>query len=266
MNYLTELNAFNNWREQHYLPKEAQFLWYKLMAKNNRLAWCEWFQLPNVELMAILQIKREETAVDIRNKLVDAGLIEFEKGKKGSPNRCKIISLSKVKVQTAVNIVADSVAEPEVQTVNNNKQDKIKQEIGFDYPIKSNQLPISPISIDEIEEYRNIIHENIEYDISVLNNPADKCYIDNIVEVMLECMTAKSSVRIGNNEYSPEVVKSRLLKIDSSHIEYLLHCLNKHSGKVKNIKAYLRAMIFNAPSTLDTYYRAEVNHDFKDMR
>ena len=123
--------------------------------------------------------------------------------------------------------------------------------------------PAKPaIDMDMIERYREIIHENIEYDVSILNEPKDKEYIDEIVEVMLECVTAEGVVKIGGQEYSSEVVKSRMLKIDSSHIDYILFALSKNTAKVRNIRAYLRTTIFNAPTTLNSFYRAEVNHDF----
>jgi hypothetical protein len=112
-----------------------------------------------------------------------------------------------------------------------------------------------------IEGIEDIIHENIEYELITANNPTDKIYIDEIVDIMLDCFISNVNIKIGNNEYSPEVVKSRLMKINSSHIEYILHCMSKNTQKVHNIKSYLRAVIFNAPTTMSSYYQAEVNHD-----
>ena len=101
----------------------------------------------------------------------------------------------------------------------------------------------------------------IDYDIITANNPNDKDRIDEIVEIMLECVIAKGRIKISGQEFPSEVVKSRMLKIDSGHIEYVLESLNRNTTKVRNIKAYLKTAIYNAPVTIDNYYRAEVNHD-----
>lgn len=115
--------------------------------------------------------------------------------------------------------------------------------------------------IDEIESYRELILDNIEYDILTEQYNSRKDMIDEIVEIMLECIcSTKQRIVIGGEDLPKEVVKSRMLKIDSSHIEYILECLKKSTTKKHNIKAYLRAVIYNAPTTMDNYYTAEVNH------
>jgi len=58
-----------------------------------------------------------------------------------------------------------------------------------------------------------------------------------------------------------QLVKGKLLKVDSSHIQYMLECLHDNTTKVRNIRAYLLTCIYNAPSIINSYYRAEVNHD-----
>jgi len=73
--------------------------------------------------------------------------------------------------------------------------------------------------------------------------------------------TTKPTVTIGKEEISAEVVKSRFLKINSEHIEYILWSLHRNTSKIRNIKAYLKAVIYNAPTTISNYYAAEVNHD-----
>lgn len=140
MNYIAEINAFNDWCERNYLPMSAQFLWYKLMAKNNRLGWCEWVQVDNLELMSILGIKREASAVEIRNKLVESGIVKFRKGKKGCPNQYKMVSLSNLQVNTEVKSVVNTEVNTEVQTVDYNK---LKQNKTKDILSKQENLPKS---------------------------------------------------------------------------------------------------------------------------
>lgn len=69
------------------------------------------------------------------------------------------------------------------------------------------------------------------------------------------------SVRIAGEYYPAGFVKGKLLKLNYSHIEYVLECMDKNTTKVRNIKQYLLAALFNAPSTIGSYYKAAVNHD-----
>ncbi|MBD5462687.1 MAG: helix-turn-helix domain-containing protein [Lachnospiraceae bacterium] len=109
------------------------------------------------------------------------------------------------------------------------------------------------------EAYREIIHENIEYDI--LAERYGKQRMDETVELMLEVILSKRPyIRIAGDDFPREVVRSRFLKINSSHLEYVFDCIDRNTTKVGNIKAYLLTALYNAPATMDSYYRAEVNH------
>ena len=113
-----------------------------------------------------------------------------------------------------------------------------------------------------IEIYREIIKENIDYDILIQDPKMDKDRLDEIVEIMLETVcTARKTIRIAGDDYPAELVKSKFLKLNSSHIEFVLDCMRENTTKVRNIKQYLKAVLFNAPSTIDSYYTALVNHD-----
>lgn len=93
MNYIAEINGFERWLETHPLPTLAQLLWYKLLYWSSRSGWPEWTQVDNRRLMVSLQIAREASLTESRDRLVNAGLIEYQKGKKGSPSRYRIISI-----------------------------------------------------------------------------------------------------------------------------------------------------------------------------
>ncbi len=86
--------------------------------------------------------------------------------------------------------------------------------------------------------------------------------VDELVEIMLDviCSTNKT-VRVNSEELAHELVKSRFLKLDSSHIDYVLTSLKKNTTEVHNIRAYLITALYNAPTTIDSYYTARVNHD-----
>ena len=110
------------------------------------------------------------------------------------------------------------------------------------------------------DAYREIICENIEY--SILAERHGKQRMDETVELMLEVVLSKRSyIRIAGDDFPREVVRSRFLKINSSHVEYVFDCIDNNTTKVGNIKAYLLTALYNAPATMDSYYRAEVNHD-----
>jgi hypothetical protein len=113
-----------------------------------------------------------------------------------------------------------------------------------------------------VEIYREIIKDNIEYDHLIQNCKIDKDRLDEIVDLMLETVcTARKTIRIAGDDYPAELVKSKFLKLNSSHIEFVLDCMRENTTKVRNIKQYLKAVLFNAPSTIDSYYTALVNHD-----
>ena len=110
------------------------------------------------------------------------------------------------------------------------------------------------------EAYREIIRENVEY--SILTERYGEQRMDETVELMLEVILSKRPyIRIAGDDFPKEVVRSRFLKINSSHVEYVFGCIDRNTTKVGNIKAYLLAALYNAPATMDSYYRAEVNHD-----
>lgn len=113
-----------------------------------------------------------------------------------------------------------------------------------------------------VEIYRDIIKDNIEYDILIQDPHMDKDRLDEIVDLILETVcTARKTLRIAGDDYPAELVKSKFLKLTSSHIEFVLDCMRENTSKIRNIKQYLRAVLFNAPSTIDSYYTALVAHD-----
>ena len=113
-----------------------------------------------------------------------------------------------------------------------------------------------------VEIYRDIIKDNIEYDILIQDPHMDKDRLDEIVDLILETVcTARKTLRIAGDDYPAELVKSKFLKLTSSHIEFVLDCMRENTTKIRNIKQYLRAVLLNAPSTIDSYYTALVAHD-----
>ena len=114
----------------------------------------------------------------------------------------------------------------------------------------------------ERESYREIIWENIDYDILTQDEKLDRDRLDELVELMVDTVCSnREMIRIAGDDYPAEVVKSRFLKIDSSHIEYVLERMWENITYVRNIKKYLLAALYNAPVTMDSYYTSLVSHD-----
>ena len=112
------------------------------------------------------------------------------------------------------------------------------------------------------EIYREIILENIEYRHLVQNNQIDRERLDELVELIVDTVcSARKTIRIAGDDYPAEVVKARFMKLDSSHIEYVLSSMQENTTYVRNIKKYLLAALYNAPSTISSYYTSLVNHD-----
>ena len=113
-----------------------------------------------------------------------------------------------------------------------------------------------------VEIYREIIKDNIEYDILLQDSRIDNDRLDEIVEIMLETVcTARKTIRIAGDDYPAELVKAKFMKLDSGHIQFVFDCLRENTTKIRNIKQYLRAVLFNAPSTIGNYYTSLVAHD-----
>ena len=133
---------------------------------------------------------------------------------------------------------------------------------------KSNLIlsPDSKMGLDEIGAYSQLIKKNIDYDCLVERYPYERELVEGIYELILEMALKKSETTvIACGAYPTELVRSKFLKLDCGHVEYVIGCLQSNTSKVKNIKKYLLAALFNAPSTISGYYRAEVNYDIHSM-
>ena len=113
-----------------------------------------------------------------------------------------------------------------------------------------------------VDIYREIIKDNIDYHILKQDMKFDSDRLDEIVDLMLETVcTARKRVRIAGDDYPAELVKSKFMKLDGEHIRFVLDCMQENTTKIRNIKQYLKAVLFNAPNTINSYYTALVNHD-----
>ena len=115
---------------------------------------------------------------------------------------------------------------------------------------------------DAYRVYEEIIKDNISYDILLQDNHLDADRINEIVDLILETVcTKRSTIRVAGDDYPAELVKSKFMKLDSEHIRFVLDCMRENTTKIRNIKQYLKAALFNAPSTIGNYYTSLVSHD-----
>ena len=140
-----------------------------------------------------------------------------------------------------------------------NKTDNSETDLIYSAPYVENTSK----EMREDERYRLYFQDKLEIPILEKNFPHDREILMEILELLVETVTSrKKFLRICGEDKPKEVVKSRLMKLDSSHIQYILECLKENSTQIRNIKQYLLATLYNAPVTVDSYYSAQVRHEF----
>lgn len=117
--------------------------------------------------------------------------------------------------------------------------------------------------MDETKAYMELIKDNIEYEHYMRYGTYDqKQAYEELYDVMCDVVCVKrKTIRVGKEDYPYEMVKSRFLKINNSHIEYVIGCMKNQTDKINNIRSYLITALYNAPSTMHHYYQQEVQHD-----
>lgn len=141
-----------------------------------------------------------------------------------------------------------------------NNKDKVTNNKELNINNQSYQSVKQIASYLDMIGYEKIIKDNIEYD--CLIQQEEQTNIDELVSIMVElCCSSTDTVVIGKEEKSTEIVKSQMLKLNSEHIQYVISSVKENNTKIKNIKAYLKSCLFNAPQTMEHYYTTSVNAD-----
>ena len=165
----------------------------------------------------------------------------------------------------------------DISRTNLPKKEKSITDLSSTHSIPIHSLNSLPLDEDEAAEpperkrtekndayrvYEEIIKDNIDYDILLQDRSLDRDRLNEIVDLMLETVcTARKKIRIAGDDYPAELVKSKFMKLSSEHIRFVLDCMQENTTKIRNIKQYLKAVLFNAPSTIDSYYTSLVAHD-----
>lgn len=159
---------------------------------------------------------------------------------------------------------------PDFPKANANKTDKNNTELNdTDLSIPPSPPKAKPprmrrqrMRMDEMDSYRELIQENISYDLLLQENPYDDELIDGYVELMVDvCCSKRPSIRISGEEIPTEVVKSRFLKLNKEHIGYVMDSMRQNTTRITNIRAYMLSALYNAPLTISQYYTSLVSHD-----
>ena len=211
-------------------------------------------------------------AVSLFGELDKNGLIERKKQGQGKPTIIYVKNfIRKPEIQTSEKRKSKvpQTGSQDFQKTATNNTEKNKTELNDTdlsiYPasgLTESRGPGADDTMDRIRAYRRLIKENIEYDITRERLGYDAEILDEILDIMVDTVCGtKPMVRISGQDFPAEVVKSRLLKLNSEHIKYVVDCLKSNTTKVRNIRSYLLTSLYNAPTTISSYYTALVNHD-----
>ena len=166
----------------------------------------------------------------------------------------------------------------EIQKTNLPKKEKLNTDISSTHSIPFHSLNPSPLedaaqpperkrkeTTDAYSVYEEIIKDNIEYDYLIQDRYLDRDRIEEILALILETVcTKRKTIRIAGDDYPAELVKARFMKLNREHIRFVLDCMQENTTKIRNIKQYMKAALFNAPSTIGSYYTSLVSHDMAD--
>ena len=158
------------------------------------------------------------------------------------------------------------------------KKEKLNTDVSSTHSIPFHSLNPSPLedaaqpperkrkeTADAYRVYEEIIKDNIEYDYLIQDRYLDRDRIEEILALILETVcTKRRTIRIAGDDYPAELVKAKFMKLNSEHIRFVLDCMQENTTKIRNIKQYMKAALFNAPSTIGSYYTSLVSHDMAD--
>ena len=214
----------------------------------------------------------EQCGYLVRNRIRDAGgritdmeYIIYEKPHPPSPDTEKPdmvkpdMALPRLETPAQINIDKRSTEEINTDSVNTHSffSDETRPSVLATLETKRKEA-----NLRDMDEYREIIKENIDYDILLSDMPYDHDRLEEILELIVETVcSTKKYIRVAGTDYPAEVVRSRLLKLDAEHIRFVFDCLKENTTKIRNIKQYLLTTLYNAPTTIGNYYSALVQHD-----
>ena len=204
---------------------------------------------------------------ELENK---AGLIERKRQGLGKPNLIYVRSFYRtvdkygerhfLKCQNdtsgSVKMTSQEVSESHSNNTDNKKTDMNHTDLSF-LPGRESKRS------DDYAQYESYFRSELEIPILIRNSPTEKETLEGILDLLAEtCSSKRKTIRIAGDDKPLEVVKGRLMKLNSMHIQFVLDCLKENTTCVRDMKQYLLTTLFNAPVTIDPYYQSRVNYDF----
>lgn len=207
-------------------------------------------------------------ACGLLRELDEFGLIERKKQGLGKPTIIYVKDFTRFRKAELLDSDKQNSVILHTGTLDNRKSETNKTEKNNTESNKTNPiLSGADKDMDERTSYRNYLDSQLDMEIMYERYPYDRETLDAIMDLMLDVVCSKrKTIRIAGDDKPVSVVKSQFLKINSMHLEYVMDCMKKNPAKVRNIKQYLLAAIYNAPLTMQSYYQAWVNNDMAEGR
>lgn len=207
-------------------------------------------------------------ACGLLRELDEFGLIERKKQGLGKPTIIYVKDFTRFRKAEHLDSEKQNSVILHTGTLDNRKSETNKTEKNNTESNKTNPiLSGADKDMDERTSYRNYLNSQLDMEIMYERYPYDRETLDAIMDLMLDVVCSKRrTIRIAGDDKPVNVVKSQFLKINSMHLEYVMDCMKKNPAKVRNIKQYLLAAIYNAPLTMQSYYQAWVNNDMAEGR
>lgn len=207
-------------------------------------------------------------ACGLLRELDEFGLIERKKQGLGKPTIIYVKDFTRFRKAELLDSEKQNFVILHTGTLDNRKSESNKTEKNKTESSKTNPiLSGADKDMDERTSYRNYLNSQLDMEIMYERYPYDRETLDAIMNLMLDVVCSKrKTIRIAGDDKPVSVVKSQFLKINSMHLEYVMDCMKKNPAKVRNIKQYLLAAIYNAPLTMQSYYQAWVNNDMAEGR
>ena len=258
------------------LSTDAKILYGILLDRMNLSVKNEWFDKKGrvFIIFTIEDVKRtlrcaDNKATRLLRELEKFGLIERKRRGQGKP--CLVY---------VKNFSAESSKE---SVKNRDNDDSCGSKIACQDPVKSRGIKkkenktemnnTNPILSDESEKMKNreLLEEyfshSLEIDLLLRLYPDDEDTLYQIVNLLVDtCATNRKLLHIAGDDKPAEVVRSRFMKLNADHIRFVLKCLAENSSPIRNMKQYLLASLYNAPTTMQLSYQNQINHDLAMRR
>ena len=253
------------------LSTDAKTLYGILLDRMSLSVKNEWFDKKGrvFIIFTIEDVKRslccaDNKATKLLRELEEFGLIERKRRGLGRPSLVYVKNFSadssKARFQNRENHesggfknTSQDPAKPRC-----NKTDKNNTEMNETYPFNSEETD----GMGQREQLEEYFSQSLEVELLLRLCPDDEDIIYQIVDLLVDtCATKRKMLRIAGDDRPAEVVRSRFMKLNADHIKFVLKCLAENSSPIRNMKQYLLASLYNAPTTMQLYYQNQTNHD-----